>query len=56
MILKKHFFFNGYKMFHNSKTSNRGVGILVSKNLINDGFTVHDRLDPDDGNSLFLSV
>jgi hypothetical protein len=31
--LEKKFFIRGYKFFHNSKTSSRGVGILIKNNI-----------------------
>ena len=54
--LKKHLFFNGYKLFHNSKTSSRGVGILVSKNITDLGFNILTQINRDDNNSLLLHV
>jgi hypothetical protein len=38
--IQKQFFLRGYKFFHNSRTSSRGVGILIHKNILEGQFTI----------------
>jgi len=54
--LEKNFFFNGYKLFHNSTLSNRGVGILFKKDLNDNIFTVIRTIKEPDCNNLIMHV
>ncbi len=53
--LEKKIFFNGYKILHNSRSSSRGVGILIKKNIW-EKITILTREDSDDCNLLLLHV
>jgi len=48
-VLEKHFFFNGYKLYHNSNLPSRGVGILVKS--ISEKLIVHRIVKEPDFNS-----
>jgi len=54
--LEKHFFFNGYKMYHNSNLPSRGVGILINKKFCNSNFSVIRKVASVDCNLLGLHV
>jgi exonuclease III len=54
--LKKRFFFNGYKLLHNSSLPSRGVGILVSKKFNEQNFTILNTVATADCNSLIIHV
>jgi exonuclease III len=51
--VEKYFMLNGYKLYHNSTKSTRGVGILISRKLAHTTVNVHK--DPD-CNILFLEM
>ena len=51
--VEKYFLLNGYKFYHNSVSSVRGVGILISCKL---SHQIHDRRRDNDGNILLLDV
>ena len=53
--LEKTFWFNGYKLLHNSPTSIRGVGILIKKAMW-EKIGVIERYETDDGNALALNL
>jgi exonuclease III len=51
--VEKYFMLNGYKLYHNSTKSTRGVGILISRKLAHTIVNVHK--DPD-CNILFAEI
>jgi len=53
--LEKKFFFNGYKLHHNSRASIRGVGILIRKEM-DEKLRIIEKIDSEDGNFLLLRV
>jgi len=54
--LDKKLFLKGYKLYHNSGTSLRGVGIMVSKKYSESGFSVLEEIKSDDNNILCMHV
>jgi len=55
--LEKQFFLNGYKFFHNSTTSLRGVGILVNKSVFSKAsFKILNVERSEDGNILCMHL
>jgi len=55
--LEKQFFLNGYKLFHNSTTSLRGVGILVNKSVFSKtSFKILNVERSEDGNILCMHL
>jgi exonuclease III len=54
--LEKKLFLKGYKLFHNSSTSLRGVGILVNRNYAESDFLLLNEVSSNDGNILGLHV
>jgi len=54
--LEKQFFFNGYRLIHNSMLPSRGVGILVSKKFDDKNFEIINTTSPNDCNSLILQT
>jgi len=53
--LEKHFFFNGYKLYHNSNLPSRGVGILFKKS-ISEKLVVNRIIKERDCNSLIINA
>ena len=54
--LEKHFFFNGYKFYHNSVAPSRGVGILIKKYICDNGLEILDCLRDIECNYLILKI
>jgi len=54
--LEKKLFFRGYKLFHNSTLPSRGVGILISKKLLDTKFSIVSTVASNDCNWLILNT
>jgi len=53
--LEKQFNFNGYTLLYNSPNSQRGVGILIKKNVW-ESITILEKFESEDGNILILQI
>ena len=54
--LDKKLFLHGYKLYHNSFNSLRGVGILIHKKFADNGFSILETINSDDGNAFCMHV
>jgi len=54
--LEKKLFLQGYKLYHNSFNSLRGVGILIRKKFADNDFTILETISSDDGNAFCMHV
>jgi hypothetical protein len=54
--LEKKLFLQGYKLYHNSFNSLRGVGILIKKTFTDNDFTILETISSDDGNAFCMHV
>jgi len=54
--LEKKFFLQGYKFYHNSQNSLRGVGILINKKFSDSDFNILSTTNMADGNAMFLHL
>jgi exonuclease III len=52
-LSEKYFLLNGYKLYHNSKNSTRGVGVLISRKIAH---TVSTCLCDNDGNIIIIEL
>ena len=51
--VEKYFLLNGYKLYHNSKNSTRGVGVLINRKI---SHSVINCMCDDDGNIIVLDI
>ena len=51
--VEKYFFLNGYKLYHNSKHSTRGVGVLINRKI---SHSISNCLCDNDGNIIILEL